>query len=502
MPPDFFGKFKKALEPKEYEVKLDIDFDSSILDEHLKEVSLDPSYLSKVLSRADRVKRKHPEKYEKEFKERVANYYAGLLDKAYTEWNASKQELPDYRNYMRQLYVFTLYQSLIDRDVTSELVERLTQLEQEMRKYLESHQKELDAFLRVARSEAVDRSLTPPGFEEHAEKILELLTVASAKVKRVGRRGNPDDFVIKHDGETWEFNLFCQLTLDVEESLIVVRSQKTPARMATMPLKRIIDFLEKDNFAGVISIVDSNYETESKYANLLAGFDFPKTGQIEYVRLALDKFDPAITPMFFGSTVFAEKLRQFYPNLQVGSPILTNKPKEGLRERVRKAYDAGIRQFFVDIYAHGTEEKLLFGTDIEASDLTAIVKEFPDAKFYFSTVGCYGGGLREGFLQEMERAPELKQRMALFLQTKPDVPNAIGGRVLKKTGREVKKVAPGELTLYQMVLLKALSEGKTFGEAIIDADKESKVRMYLDPETIIEGQLITEFARNETDKQV
>ena len=501
--PDSFEKFKKALEPpKEYKVKLDLDFNSPILDKALKEVSLDLVHLSSILNSADRVKRKHPEKYEKEFRNRVATYYNSLLDKANTEWDTSKKELPDYRNYMRQLHVFTLFQSLIDRGVTSELVERLTQLEQEMREYLEQHQEELGAFLKFARSEAVDRSLTPPDFEEHAEKILELLTAASAKVKRVSRKGRSDDFIIKHDSEPWEFNLFGQLTLDTEESLIVVRSQKNPARMAVMPLKRIIDFLEKDDFASVISIVDSNYERETKHADLLAGFDLPKTGQIEHVRLTLDKFDPVITPTFFGSTIFAESLRRFYPNLQVGSPILTSKPKEALRGRVREAYDAGTRQFFVDIYAHGTEEKLLFGSDIEAADLTAIVREFPDAKFYFSTIGCYGGGLREGFLQEIERTPELKQRMALFLQTKPDVPNAIQGRVLEKAGGEVKKVAPGELTLYQMALLKALYEGKTFGEAIMDADKESKLKMYLDPETIIEGQLITKFARDETDRQV
>ncbi len=502
MSPDPFEKFRKALEPKEHEVKLDVDFDSPRLEEALKDLSLEPSHLSEVLKSADRVKRKHPEKYEKEFKERVAGYYANLLDKAAKEWGASKKELPDYRNYMRQLYIFTLFESLIDRNVTPELVGELTQLEQEMRQYLSSHQRDLDAFLKGARSEAVDRSLTPPGFEEHAEKILELLTVASAKVKRVKRKGGPDDFLIKHDNEVWKFDLFGQLTLDESESLVVVRSKKDPARMAVMPLKRIIDFLEKDNFAGVVSIIDSNYEGETKYADLLAGFDLPKTGNIEHIRLTLDKFDPVITPTFFGSTVFAERLRQFYPNLQVGSPILTSKPKEMLRQRVRKAYDAGTRQFFVDLYAHGTEEKLLFGSGLEAADLTAIVKEFPDAKFYFSTIGCYGGGLREGFLQEMEREPELKQRMALFLQTKPDVPNAIQGRVLEKAGGEVKKVAPGELTLYQMALLKALSEGKTFGGAIIDADKESKVRMYLDPETIIEGQLITEFAREETDRLV
>ncbi len=489
---------KKRLAPKESKDK---EGAGTFLDLRLKELSFEPRRIKIVLVLAESMKKLEPKMYQRAFRNRVADYSNNLYMKAVSEWEVSEQKLPDYREHMKILFLLASFEPLIDKKTDTTFIAEITKLEAEMKKHIKAHPEELNKFLKDADSEAFDRSMIFSKLEQREEKILELLTFASTKVDKVEKKDETDSYTIMHDGEIWEFHVFKLPSAFMGgTSSITVKSRKTPEKLITMSFRKIIEFLEEDNFAEVVSMVDNNYESEKKYADLLAGFDLPKSEGIEYLRLSLDKFDPVITPTFFGSTVFAESLGQFYPNLHVATPILTSKPKEDLMARVRESYTKGTRQFFIDIYAHGSKEKLAIGDGLEAGDLIAIAKEFPDANFYFSTMGCFGGGLREGFLQAMEKEPELKQRVSLFLQTKPDVINIIQGRVLERVDGELTKAATGELTIYQMALLKALSKGKTFGEAIIAADKEAKIKMYMDPETIIGGQLITELEKEEIDK--
>ena len=132
---------------------------------------------------------------------------------------------------------------------------------------------------------------------------------------------------------------------------------------------------------------------------------------------------------------------------------------------------------------------------LDESDVLEIAREFKDAKFYISTIACHGGGLGKTILDELEKDRELRDRITVFTQTKPDEISQIN----QTRGEKTWQVMPvlGVTTLYYLHLMKALKEGKTYGEAVIYADVEGKKTTLQNAETILDGTLITEIERLE-----
>lgn len=79
--------------------------------------------------------------------------------------------------------------------------------------------------------------------------------------------------------------------------------------------------------------------------------------------------------------------------------IYSDQPLQMLEQYVQRKMEAGVKNFFIDIYQHGQEGYIDFSEHIDADDLQKLIEKHPDGHFTLSTVACHGGGLREDFLQ-------------------------------------------------------------------------------------------------------
>lgn len=497
-------KLRKSLQDKAIENNFDTFISLEILNEELQKPSYDLHNISKVLGGARLLKTSNPEKYE-EWAKQINDYFDKAIE--LTEKliaNKDKVALDDYREYIFRSYLLVDFQGLLNRGLKANIFQKIIAAEENQRKMLQANPKDIDDYFNTSYNQSLDRK-TPIPDPEFARKTQDILNSLYRRCYQIQRSFGKDDKLeepyIKFEDDMWQFEVLLGTQSWNEDAIIVVKSTKNPLKFVALPYKEVLAFFDKNDFASIAKMAEYNYKKEIDSGDVLKNFDLPKTEDINYLRVFGDKFDMTVTPPLIGSSFFAMKLKQFYPKLQIDSPIVDENPKESLKKKIKESYTAGKRSFFVDLYAHGTEgnavdRKLVFPVStglsfISADDLIGIVKAFPDAHFYFSTIGCYGGGLREGFLKKMEKNPDFKNRVDLFLQTKPNVPNIISARIIENDNAKI-KAKPGELTLYQMVLLRALGKGKKFGEALKDADTEVKQRLYLDPEVVIKGKLITE----------
>ncbi len=294
--------------------------------------------------------------------------------------------------------------------------------------------------------------------------------------------------------ETWEISSFY-------EEGIFIKSLNNPNKVKIFfHLREFLELLEQDNFAQVIEQMEADYENEKKYQDLLSDFDLPRDEPIHYISVFEETDCGVIKPTYFGSMFFSEQLRQSYPNLEIGSLVRELDPIQTLETQIQREYSQGKRNFFLDFYGHGDEDigLMTFNPPITASVLTELINKFPDAKFVIHTFACEGAGFREGFLRIMQDNPELRDRISIFLQTKPRIP-IVSFSTAERTASG--NLSMAEMTLYQATLARALSEGRTFGQAVIEADRASKISG-LNPESIIGGQLITKNIRSDLETNI
>lgn len=244
-------------------------------------------------------------------------------------------------------------------------------------------------------------------------------------------------------------------------------------------------------------------ELETKHADALMAYDFPKEGKIGYLRVFPDTHDKVISATLQSSMLLSAALTHRYgERLDNMQPIFTGSPTSAITGAIDKARAGGKGPAFycIDLYNHGSPGEVAFDHGMTARDLVAIAKRYPDCRFAFTTIACFGGGLREGLLSEfkteLEKDPDLKSRVALFTQTKPNVPNYLAAVTTGLSSH------PYSSTSYYLHMVDALYDPKckTFGEAARRADLRTKECLSIDAECVIDGQLIGRhetIARNE-----
>lgn len=183
--------------------------------------------------------------------------------------------------------------------------------------------------------------------------------------------------------------------------------------------------LENGRFADVVALAEQNYEQEQTQRTTLSKFDLPKREPLIYLRLFPRTYDETIATSLHASSMLASVLESKYPKMHRLPTIFSDYPKDDLKRVITEEYEKGVRYFCLDIYSHGSEEKLDFADGLSAADLAEIVKRFPQARFQISTIACYGGGLRKGFLSEFDLDKSLKSNLSVFLQSKPKATNPV-----------------------------------------------------------------------------
>ena len=101
--------------------------------------------------------------------------------------------------------------------------------------------------------------------------------------------------------------------------------------------------------------------------------------------------------------------------------------------------------------------------------------------------------MREGLMKGIEDE-SLQNRVSAFLQVKPHTPNFAGvPRTLNKNLSTSHEQAYS--TQYYLHLMKGLLDGKTYGEAHVEADRNAKQSIYTDAEAIWDGKLFVDVEK-------
>lgn len=165
-----------------------------------------------------------------------------------------------------------------------------------------------------------------------------------------------------------------------------------------------------------------------------------------------------------------------------GSSIDASKgrnPMAALRAQVKTLTENGVKNVYLSVYAHGSDDAMHFGdNDVKPSEFTALFAEFPDCKFTLNTISCYGGGISEEMRRFKDHEGAQNQRVSVFTQTKGDVVN-IGTKNTENFA-----------TLYNAALAKYLAQGVngrpgprlTYGQAHLKADRFARMGQGTDAE--------------------
>jgi hypothetical protein len=274
---------------------------------------------------------------------------------------------------------------------------------------------------------------------------------------------------------------------------ITLRRVDDPRVFATM---EEIDFRLKIKSKSVPNLVvetQKSADQEKANAPILKKFDLPAEGKISYLRIFPSDFDQVVSGTVQTSMMLSTALKLRYGDrVETPAPLFEESAREALIKSIERSYDGGkgSKFFLIDMYNHGSESYVCFKDKLTADDLVRIAKRFPDCKFAFTSIACFGGGLRRGLMDELAAQPKLKERIALFTQTKPNVPNYLA--TVEKHSN------PYAGTTYYYQLVRALMDPsvETFGEAVYRADTETKDIVPLDAESVIDGKLISQVDPN------
>ncbi len=224
------------------------------------------------------------------------------------------------------------------------------------------------------------------------------------------------------------------------------------------------------------------YESEQRDAAGMKHFELAGQEPLGYVEIA-DLSNDLMRESVKGTALFAQALATRYNVVtpQGGSVIDGSSgalaPHAALHARIQQLHDVGVRNFYVNIQAHGLPSGFGFGANrLYPSEVTNLFAHFSDSRFTLNTIACYGGGMHETFARYADYTTAPQGRVTVITQTKVDTTNWA-----PRYGTEEKRS-----TAYQAVLADALVNGDTngrrltFGEAHLLADRTARDRGHTD----------------------
>jgi len=323
------------------------------------------------------------------------------------------------------------------------------------------------------------------------------------KEKRKGRMV----YLMDGGGEGWRLEIF--FDPDLENIQVAVISDRDPNVFTVIPLKvekgeENYNFLKNPQvFTQIIEKAKAQSREHENNRKLLKKYDIPSNQSSYCLRIIPQEYDMALEGFMQTSTVKMHLLQSRYPKMTIAPMLFSNSPKEDVKEKIKSQYEQGNRFFILEIFSHGDQEGLGNFKDFGLEDILALSREYPDAHFQINTIACFGAGFRPAFFKEQQEG-ETYPNVSFFLQTKPDTIN-IATLTESKNNEEDPRcrmfppfVQPYQYSnYYGLYFMKALLRGKRYGAAADYADKKSRKLLFLDPEAIINGQLIGEQENDE-----
>ncbi|MFC1615647.1 hypothetical protein ACFL21_00770 [Patescibacteria group bacterium] len=388
----------------------------------------------------------------------------------------------------RQMYKFSKY---ID-ELEAFFLDSIKKINEIMIKAMDDGKVDVDSFLQ-SKIDAV--SLTYHQTEEYPERA----TAVFGDLVNEGKifKRNEMEYYMVVDDEEWDLKL-TSFEEDADLTFIGVSKHRQPEISGTISSSKFLRMFEavdetlKEKF---LNGLVGNHLSEYSKTSQLEAYDLPNDQNIRRISVAPKTYDPTIAAGLQTMYLTDYILNKKYSNLSSSEPIYSDDPKKEILAEIEEQYKNGIKFFSLDIYSHGQEEGISLGKFdfsknakdlLDAEDFVEIVNKYPDAHFQINTMACFGGGLRKGVRKAIREEKIKKEQISLFLQTKPEIPNS--------TNRE--KDGEGQDSYYgtyfHLQFMKSLLEGNGYGKAAADANKKTKEVYYLDPEFVIEGELIAE----------
>jgi len=438
------------------------------------------------------------EDYEK-FKTVLVGKVKEEVDYLAKSWESiTVKTFKNFNEQLRSLYELMRFK---DEDVASEvnpyIIDSIHAVELELDDFMRKNPSQFTRYVNgivsgLINPEVSEEDSSPDVFEQKEREVLQSFAELDPIVRMEG-----DKCVVDNNGQKWTISIYYMRN---EKCFLTVSSLDNPDILIVLNKEELTDKISRGKFQEVADEATFNYENEKGKRDIVEKFDLPKDQPISYFSVLPATYDPIVASTMQGSRVFAHSLERKYSNLKTYPTIFSDDPKKDLAERIQDSYAQGCRYFYLDFYQHGSESEIKYKTGLKASDVTEIVQKFPDAKFVINTVACYGGGFRDGFSEQFAKDPDLKDRVTLFLQTKPDVPNPVGTTMVSVEGDSGNEEMQVRGSYYHAFLTLALLSGKTYGQAVAIVDRMAKKYTEVDAEEIINGELISKVDQSPSDE--
>ena len=309
------------------------------------------------------------------------------------------------------------------------------------------------------------------------EKPAQILPLSRTQFDQLKKNGlvsgntkNTPSITVMLDGEEW--------TLGGRNARVLLQNKNDPTISVLIP-----NYYEanKNVLTGYAQKAKEYRASERKDDAGMKTFDVADSKEpVGFVELfdGTDKITNSIKGM-------PEMLSRRY-NLQMtpGSRIdgsTVQSPIQALKNQIQKMHDAGIRNFYINISAHGGTDDIAFGEkgSLDPKDLVELTAQFGDSKFTNNTTSCYGGGIGEAMADFRDHSKAEKGRVTMFTQTKADIGN--GAASVDQDGYS---------TAYNVALGRYLMQGVdgnpgqklSYGEAHLKADQFAKGTSQYDAE--------------------
>jgi len=384
------------------------------------------------------------------------------------EDNAAKMEddyvdVIDYR--LRALYHLFQY----ERSGLNDIENRINEIEEEFGKNIDP-----STAINAAIENLSGKNIDDDSTSQDLDFLGEILDLPKVDGK----------YTIENGDRKWYISGFCN-----EYGQVALFAADDPHTSMVINMKTLMEALEKNNIESLFTQAEKNSAQELSQQERMKSYELPEESGA-HIRVFPRKYDSTVATNLQSSMLFADVMRKRYPNLAMSPILFTDNPAEDIKKEIRKQYDLGKRFFILDIYNHGSKKGLEFEKELNASDMLSIIgdkDQFPDAKYQINTIACFGGGLRDGLLKGLDN-DSLKNRVSAFLQVKPHTPNFAGYTVVSNENLSSSDLQAYS-TQYYLHLMRHLLNGKSYGEAHVEADRHAKRTIFTDAEAIWNGNL-------------
>lgn len=168
------------------------------------------------------------------------------------------------------------------------------------------------------------------------------------------------------------------------------------------------------------AVSEQGSEQDVRNVAIMNGVDLLDHGDVVYLRVFRPGRDIVVDSTAGASSLIAAALKHRYKDrLTIHPPLVSKNPVVDLQREISLLRKAGKKNFYIEVYAHGSEKEFSFDEKFTSGNVADMVENNSDCHFTLNTIACHGAGMQKGMQAEYKRRPDLARRLNVFLQQKP-----------------------------------------------------------------------------------